>query len=100
MNIKVGKYILRSDQYSMWIEEEYEQKNGKLASRKVAGYAWSIDNLLRQFSEAKIYGSDAETMEQLITVLRDVMKNLARLNEAALEQGFSRLERVGGGTHD
>lgn len=100
MNIKVGKYILRSDQYCMWVEEEYTQKNGKTASKRVAGYAWNIDNLLRQFSEAKVYGSEAETIGQLITVLRDVMKDLARLNEAALEQGFSKLERVGGGTHD
>ena len=96
MNIKVGKYIFRSDQYCMWIEEEYTQKNGEIASKRVAGYAWNIDNLMRQFSESKVYGSDAESIQQLIRVLRDVMKDLARLNEAALEQGFSKMEKIGG----
>ena len=49
MEIRVGKFILRSDQFCMWIEEEYQSKGkdgkpGRVQRRKVAGYTNSIDN--------------------------------------------------------
>ena len=91
MNIRVGKYILRSDPYCLWIEEEYQQKNGKMASKRVAGYASNLNNLLRQFSEKKLYGSDAETIEQLITDLRGIMADMVSLNETAIEQKFTKV---------
>lgn len=93
MNIRVGSYILRSDPYCMWIEEVYQQKDGKEASRRVAGYASSLSNLMRQFSEARLYGSDAETIEQLISDLRDVMADMIKLNEAAVEQRFHKINK-------
>ena len=99
MNIRVGKYILRSDPYCMWVEEEYEQKNGKTASKRIAGYAWSLDNLLRQFSEKKLYSSDAETVEQLISDLREVMSDMIKLNEVAVENKFKVMSKCGG-EHD
>lgn len=99
MNIKVGKYILRSDPYCLWIEEEYiQEKNGKTASKRVAGYATSLSNLMRQFAEAKLLGSDAETMEQLISDLRDVMADMIKLNEAAVEKRFATMGNYGGNT--
>lgn len=98
MNIRVGKYILRSDPYCLWIEEEYTQQNGKMASKRVAGYATSLSNLMRQFAEAKLYGSDAETMEQLISDLRDVMADMIKLNEAAVEKRFATMGNYGGNT--
>lgn len=86
MKIRVGKYILRSDPYCLWIEEEYiQEKSGKTASKRIAGYASSLSNLMRQFSEAKLCGSDAETIEQLISDLRDIMADMIKLNEAAIE---------------
>ena len=91
MNIRVGKYILRSDPYCLWIEEEYKQKNGKTASKRVAGYATSFSNLMRQFAEARLYGSDADTMEQLISDLRDVMADMVKLNDAAVEARFTKM---------
>lgn len=97
MNIKVGKYILRSDQYCMWVEEEYQQKNGQKASKKVAGYASNLNNLLRQFSEKKLYGSDAETVGQLISDLREIMSDMVKLNGAAVEQGLAIMSRNGEG---
>lgn len=99
MNIKVGKYILRSDPYCLWIEEEYiQEKNGKTASKRVAGYATSLSNLMRQFAEAKLLGSDAETMEQLISDLRDVLADMIKLNDAAVEKRFTTMGNYGGNT--
>ena len=99
MNIRVGKYILRSDSYCLWIEEEYQQKDGKTASKRVAGYAWNLDNLIRQFSEKRVYGSDAETIEQLISDMRDVMSDMTKFNAAAVEHKLSLMSK-GGGEHD
>ena len=98
MNIRVGKYILRSDPYCLWIEEEYKQQNGKTASKRVAGYATSLSNLMRQFGEAKLLGSNAETLEQLISDLRDVMADMIKLNEAAVEKRFATMGNYGGNT--
>lgn len=85
MDIKVGKYILRSDPYCLWVEEEYTQQNGKKASKRVSGYASNISNLYRSFTEKKLYGSDAENMKQLISDLREIMTDMIRLNGAAVE---------------
>lgn len=86
MDIKVGKYILRSDPYCLWVEEEYTQQNGKKASKRVSGYASNVSNLNKSFAEKKLYGSDAENMKQLISELREIMADMIKLNGAAVEQ--------------
>jgi hypothetical protein len=62
-----------------------------MASKRVAGYASNLNNLLRQFSEKKLYGSDAETIKQLITDLRGIMTDMVSLNETAIEQKFTKV---------
>ena len=96
MNIRVGKYILRSDPYCLWIEEEYRQKDGKAASKRVAGYSWNLSNLLRSFAEKKLYGSDAENMEQLIADIREILADMVKLNEAAVEHKLKTMNEHGG----
>ena len=96
MNIRVVKYILRSDPYCMWIEEEYKQKDGKTASKRVAGYSTNLNNLLRSFAEKKLYGSDAENMEQLISDMREIMADMVKLNSAAVEQRLETMRKHGG----
>lgn len=75
MNIKVGKYIIKSDSYCMWIEEEYvgKTKSGeeKTATRQVSGYVRDFSQLLENFMEHKIRNSEAETVTEL---LRDFAK--------------------------
>lgn len=94
MTIRVGKYTLRSDAFCMWIEEEYETKKGKLATRKVAGYSTSLRSLLESFREKKMLDSDAETIEELIEALRAIMDDIARIDREAMEQHFKILERT------
>lgn len=91
MKIRVGKYILRSDPYCMWIDEEYEQKNGKTAVKRVAGYSPSLTTLLRSFRQKKVLSSDAESLEELIEALRLVMTDMDELNKAAVENDFRRI---------
>lgn len=91
MKIRVGKYILRSDPYCMWIDEEYEQKNGKTAVKRVAGYSPSLTTLLRSFRQKKVLSADAESLEELIEALRLVMTDMDELNKAAVENDFRRI---------
>lgn len=91
MKIRVGKYILRSDPYCMWIDEEYEQKNGKTAVKRVAGYSPSLTTLLRSFRQKKVLSSDAESLDELIEALRLVMTDMDELNKAAVENDFRRI---------
>ena len=91
MNIQVGKYILRSDQFCLWVDEEYEQKNGKTATRRVAGYSTSFKSLLSSLTRNKVLEADAEDLYELVEALRDIMRDMEKLNAAAVESGFSRL---------
>lgn len=98
MKIKVGRYTLYADSMSMWINEEYEIEKGKnageLKERKVAGYSTSLKNLLRSFRDAKVGGSDAESLEELIEVLTAVYEDMAELNDAAVKHGLQKLKEM------
>ena len=86
MEIKVGKYTLCSDQWSMWIEEEYSYKSEKgknkgkkvTDTRRVAGYSQNFPQLLKSFEEHRYRNSDArevkQVLEQFATTERTMMK--------------------------
>ena len=89
MDIRVGRFILRSDDKSMWIEEEYQSKGkdgkpGRKQTRKVAGYTNSIDNLIRQFCEHKHMASEATTVEELIKEWKQIIEDAALIKKTAV----------------
>ena len=98
MKIKVGRYTLYADSMSMWINEEYEIEKGKnageLKERKVAGYSTSLKNLLRSFRDAKVGGSDAESLEELIEVLTAVYEDMEQLYRCGVENGLQKLKEM------
>lgn len=98
MKIQVGKYILRSDQYSMWIEEEYigKDKKGreKKDTRRVAGYATSFDNLLHQFVEHKHRASEAKTLAELLKELKQIAEDTEAIKKTALKEDFRQLRKI------
>lgn len=98
MKIQVGKYTLRSDQYCMWVDEEYIIEEGKhkgeLDTRRVAGYCTDITRLLNDFRQKKTWGSDAESLEELIEVVRGVFEDLKALDKAALENDFKTMREM------
>lgn len=93
MKIKVGKYTLYSDSMCMWITEKYAKEHGKNAGetdeRRVAGYSTSLTNLLRSFRDAKIGGSDAETVEELIEVMKATYEDMIAFKDAAVAEDFN-----------
>lgn len=98
MKIKVGRFTLCSDSMSLWINEEYEIAKGKHAGeteeRRVAGYSTSLKNLLRSFRDAKVGGSDAESLEELIEVLRAVYEDMEHLYRCGVEEGLQKLKEM------
>lgn len=89
MEIKVGRYYLRSDERCIWIEEEYQSKKkdgtpGRVQRRKVAGYTNSIDNLVRQFVAHKHMASEATTVEQLIKEWKQIADDAVAIRKTAV----------------
>lgn len=98
MKIQVGKYTLYSDSMSMWVTEKYIKEKGKHAGeteeRRVAGYSTSLTNLLRSFRDAKVGGSDAESLEELIEALRNVYDDMEQLYRCAVENDLVKLKEM------
>lgn len=90
MEIKVGRYYLRSDAWCLWIEEEYQSKGkdgkpGRVQRRKVAGYTNSIDTLIRQFLEHKHRASEATTVAELIKEWGQIADDAMLLKKTAIK---------------
>lgn len=92
MKIAVGKYTLRSDRYAMWIDEEVEVQKGKNKGEKrvqrIAGYSSDFKSLLSSFTRHKVVDNDAETVEELLSVLSDIMDDIEEVNRVAFERDF------------
>lgn len=98
MEIEIGKYILRSDRYCMWIEEKYEVQNGKtkgkVVTKRVAGYTTSFDNLLRSFTEVKHRDNDAKTVAELLKVLKQTAEDTELIRKTALKEDFKIVRQI------
>lgn len=99
MEIRVGKFILRSDQYSLWIDEEYTSKGkngkqGKIQTRRVAGYAPNIDILIRQFVAHRHMASEAQTVEELIKELKQTAEDAAELKKTAVANDLKAMRKT------
>jgi len=101
MKLTIGKYILHGDGLSYWITEQYVKEKGKHAGeaeeRRVAGYSTSLQNILRSFRDAKVGSSDAESLEELIEVLRAIYEDMEHLYKCAVENDFKLLKEMSDG---
>ena len=99
MEIRVGKYILKSDGFCYWIEEEYEGKDAKkrpkIATRRVAGYASTLDNLYRQFVEHKHKASEATTVAELVKEMKQTAADMEAIKKTATAEGLKKIRRIG-----
>lgn len=94
MKIKVGKYELVVERWCMWITEQAKsKKTGRMKYNRITGYYETWDQLKAAFARVRM-SEDKETMTELIDVLRQTEKDLAMLNEAALENDFTDLEAI------
>ncbi len=65
MEIKRKKYILNSDRWSWWIDEEYINKKGKKDIRNVSGYYPTLEQLANGFVERELGSIEAKSLKAL-----------------------------------
>lgn len=100
MEIKIGKYILRSDRYCLWIDTEYETKDkkgnltGKTQIRRVAGYSRTWEHLLRSFVEVQHRDNDAQTVKELLKVFKQVADDTEQIKKTALKNNFKIIRQI------
>lgn len=99
MEIRVGKYVLRSDKFCMWVDVEYETKGkgnskGKVTTKRVAGYARTWEHLLRSFIEIQHRDNDARTVKELLTVFKQVAEDTEAIKKTALKNDFKVIRQI------
>ena len=98
IEIKVGRYTIVSDGLSLWITEEYEGKdakgNPKMQTRRVAGYAYSIDTLVHQFVSHKHKAAEAKTVADLIKVWKEVAEDTEQIKKTALKHNLTQARKI------
>lgn len=107
MRIEIGKYILYSDRWSMWICEKHETKDkktkkptGNIVEQRITGYSTSLTRLLESFRATKVDGNDAENLEKLLEALRITFADMVDINTIAVEADFERIEDIKNGRQD
>ena len=84
MDIKAGKYTLRSDSQCFWIEEtkvteKEDGTKGKPYQARVSGYYAHIEDLLADFITRRFRSSDKEKMEDVLSELADAVKDSKKI---------------------
>ena len=84
MDIKAGKYTLRSDSQCFWIEEtkvteKEDGTKGKPYQARVSGYYAHIEDLLAEFITRRFRSSDKEKMEDVLNELAEAVKDSKKI---------------------
>ena len=84
MDIKAGKYTLRSDSQCFWIEETRvaEKEDGteeKEYQVRASGYYAHIEDLLANFITRRFRSSDKEKMEDVLNELAEAVKDSKKI---------------------
>ena len=88
MEIKSGRYILKSDKFSMYILEEYKQENGEIGTKQVAGFCTTLESLLTDFVDKKLKDNDAKSVEEVIKILDKASKEVRQSGKDAAKGKF------------
>lgn len=98
MKIRIGHYIINSDKYNWWIDEEYEISKGKHKGetdiRHLTGYCWTFEKCLKSFRERTLGASEATTLAQLLEVLQRLFGDMDTLNRAKFEADLDELKEM------
>lgn len=84
MDIKAGKYTLRSDSQCFWIEEtkvteKEDGTEGKEYQVRASGYYAHIEDLLANFITRRFRSSDKEKMEDVLNGLAEAVKDSKKI---------------------
>ena len=86
MEIKRGKYVLRSDNACCWIDEEYTNKKGNPDVRCISGYYPNFRMLAETgLPSHLIRSSDAKSMRKLVEDVKKLEEKIAKMTLKKLE---------------
>ena len=86
MEIKRGKYYLRSDNACCWIDEEYIGKNDKLVVKNVSGYYPNFRMLAEiGLPSHLIRSSEAKSMKKLVEDVKKMEEKIAKMTVKKME---------------
>lgn len=93
MELKVGKYTLKSDRFCAFIEEEVNIKDSKTGktkkgNKRVTGFCRDFGVLLDDFIDYKVKDSEAENMKQALAEIDSAMKDAKKIAKAAVKEDF------------
>lgn len=81
MEIKRGKYILRSEPMCCWIDEEYIGKNGKPVTKNISGYYPDFRMLCEcGLPKHLMVTSDANSMKKLLEQVKAIEEKIANMS--------------------
>lgn len=91
MEIKRGKYILRSEPLCLWIDEVVESTDKdtgktKTYARRVSGYYTDISQLANNFANRTILKSEAKSMNKLLAELKKEKEKIAKLSKEKISE--------------
>ena len=87
MEIKCGKYTIKSDKWNFWIEEtrKVDEKKRKKKDgdderdKRVTGYFLDWQDLMHDFNEQKLRSSDAKTVKEILETVNEAKKETEML---------------------
>ena len=91
MEIKRGRYILRSDKWCYWIDMEYESKDKKTGkvkhlTKNVSGYYADFSQLANGLANHIIGESEAKSMKKLIEDVRAYKEMISRMTYSKVKE--------------
>lgn len=88
MELKIGKYTLKSDKFCAWLEKECKTEQGKTTQRRVTGYFRDFNLLLDDFIDTKVKESDASDMKQALAEIDSALKDAKRIAKETVKADF------------
>lgn len=99
MEVKVGRYTVKSDPYCMWITETRKNAHAGVREIKneevesiVAGYVNTIDQLYEDFCDRKFRNSDAQSVKDFLSEAVSIKKDIVKVCKAMRKFEKSRYE--------
>ncbi len=96
MEIRIGEYILHSDNCCYWMDREVKTKNGKTWLKRVSGYYPNIEGVFKSFVDRKLRGDGITEMKEFLALADKTRNELIKLAERVGTELDTKLaERVG-----
>lgn len=93
MEIRIGKFTLKSDRFCAWIEQEVKTEKGKSRHQRITGYYRDFGLLLDNFIDLRTKDSEASELKQVLAEIESATKDAKKIAREAYKGKFALEER-------